>query len=72
MTTDAEYNDGKNICNEIGGAVLTVLGNHHPLTVQALIDCLRQAQGDSHDYDESREKGMAYAIAILSKFTEAD
>jgi len=69
MKTNAEYNDGKNICNEIGGAVLTVLGNHQPLTVQALINCLRQAQGDSHDYGNSREKGMAYAVTILSKFT---
>jgi len=67
-----EYSDGQNLCNEIGGAVLTVLGQQQPFTVQALIDCLRQAQCDAHDYGKSREQGMAMAIAVLAKFTEAE
>ncbi|WP_277753475.1 hypothetical protein [Rosenbergiella epipactidis] len=43
MTTTFQHSAGQNLCNEIGGAVLTVLGNQQPLTVQALIDCMQQA-----------------------------
>ncbi|SEQ59557.1 hypothetical protein SAMN05216522_104150 [Rosenbergiella nectarea] len=35
MTTHFEHSDSQNICNEIGGAVLTVLGKQQPFTVQA-------------------------------------
>ena len=72
MTTSFQYSDGQNLCNEIGGAVLTVLGNQQPFTVQALINCLQQALSDAYDYGESREQGMTQAIAILTKFTETE
>jgi len=72
MTTTFQYSDGQNLCNEIGGAVLTVLGSQQPLTVQALIDCMQQAQRDAYDYGECREQGMALAIAILTKFIESE
>lgn len=64
-----ELDEGKAICNEIGGAVLTILGEKRKFSVQSLIDIMQEAQKDSHDYGREREKGMESAIRILQKFT---
>lgn len=68
MSEKNECVEGKAICNEIGGAVLEVLGHKHEFAVQSLIDVLQEAQQDVHNYGEEREKGMKLAIKILQKF----
>lgn len=68
MSEQNEYAEGKAICNEIGGAVLEVLGRKSEFAVQSLIDVLLEAQRDGHHYDAEREHGMEMAIRILQKF----
>lgn len=68
MSEKNEFAEGKVICNEIGGAVLEVLGQKREFSVKSLINVLQEAQQDGHNYDEDREKGMELAIKILQKF----
>lgn len=68
MAEQNEYAEGKAICNEIGGAVLEVLGRKSEFAVQSLIDVLQEAQSDGHHYDAEREQGMEMAIRVLQKF----
>lgn len=68
MSDKNEFAEGKAICNEIGGAVLEVLGNKREFAVQSLIDFMQNAQHDGNNYGEEREKGMELAIRILQKF----
>lgn len=70
MSEQNEHAEGKAICNEIGGAVLEVLGRKSEFAVQSLIDVLQDAQRDCHHYDAEREReqGMEMAIRILQKF----
>lgn len=62
-----EFAQGKAICNEIGGAVLEVLGQKREFSVQSLIDIMQEAKKDGHDYGLEREQGMELAINILKK-----
>ncbi|EEW5316478.1 hypothetical protein ACGLDV_004283 [Escherichia coli] len=64
MSEKNEFAEGKVICNEIGSAVLEVLGHKRELAVQSLIDVLQEAQQDVY----ARVKGMKLAIKILQKF----
>jgi len=41
MSEQNEHAEGKAICNEIGGAVLEVLGRKSEFAVQSLIDVLK-------------------------------
>lgn len=50
MPDKNEFVEGKAICNEIGGAVLEVLGDKREFAVQSLIDVLQEAQQDGHSY----------------------
>ncbi|WP_278495538.1 hypothetical protein [Pantoea vagans] len=68
MSDKNEFAEGKAICNEIGGAVLEVLGQKREFAVQSVIDILQETQHDGHSYDEEREKGMELALRILKKF----
>lgn len=68
MSDKNEFAEGEAICNEIGGAILEVLGDKREFAVQSLIDVLQDAQHDGHSYGEEREKGMEQAIRILQKF----
>jgi len=68
MSDKNEFAEGKAVCNEIGGAVLEVLGQKREFAVQSLIDILQEIQHDGYSYDEEREKGMELAVRILQKF----
>lgn len=68
MSEKNQLSEGEAICNEIGSAVLEVLGNKREFAVQSLIDVLQEAQQDGQSYGEGREKGMERAIRILQKF----
>jgi len=67
MSNDNYLAESKNLCNEIGGAVLEVLGQKRDFTVQSLIDVLQEAENDNHSYGEEREKAMEMAIKLLQK-----
>lgn len=62
-----EFAQGKVICNEIGGAVLEVLGQKREFSVQSLIDIMQEAKKDGYDYGFEREQGMELAMNILKK-----
>lgn len=68
MFNKNEFAEGQTICNEIGAAVLEVLGDKRGFAVQSLINVLQDAQHDRHSYDEESEKGIGLAIRILQKF----
>lgn len=68
MSEKNQFAEGKAICNEIGNAVLEVLGNQREFAVLSLIDVLQEAQQDGQSYGEGREKDMERAIRILQKF----
>ena len=68
MLHQNEFAEGKAICNEIGGAVLEILGRKQELTVQSLIEVIQEAQQDGQSYGDEREQGMELALRILQKF----
>lgn len=43
MPQQNDFSEAKAICNEIGGAVLEVLGRKRALSVQSLIDIIRRS-----------------------------
>lgn len=44
MPQQNDFSEAKVICNEIGGAVLEVLGRKRALSVQSLIDIIEEAR----------------------------
>lgn len=69
VSNDNDFAAAKNICNQIGGAVLEVLGEQREFTVQSLIDVLKEAGQDGYHDDQEREKAIERAIRLLEKFT---
>lgn len=68
MSQADDFTEAKALCNEIGGAVLELLGDGRELSVQGLISILQGAQNDDHDYGELRDETMIRAIRLLQKF----
>ncbi|WP_294909374.1 hypothetical protein [Tatumella sp. UBA2305] len=68
MSKEDDFTAAKAICNEIGGAVLELLGDGQSLSVEGLVTVMQQAQQDGHSYGEQREEAMLRAIRLLQKF----
>ncbi len=68
MSNDNYLAESKNLCNEIGGAVLEALGQKREFSVQSLIDILQEAENDNLSYGEERKEAMEKAIRLLQKF----
>lgn len=70
MTQQNDFSEAKAICNEIGGAVLEVLGRKRALSVQSLIDIIEEARAGNYIYTVERKQGMERAVYILKKFIQ--
>lgn len=68
MSQQDEFTEGKAICNEIGAAVLTVLGEKREFTIQTLVKVM-QASREIGVGDE-RDRALKLAENILKKFSQ--
>ncbi|EAV3689979.1 hypothetical protein E2W85_23590 [Salmonella enterica] len=70
MPQQNDFSEAKAICNEIGGAVLEVLGRKRALSAQSLIDIIEEARAGNFIYTVERKQGMERAVYILKKFIQ--
>lgn len=68
VTSDEDMAEARAICNEIGGAVLTVLGEKRAFTVESLITTLKRMKASDYDYGKERTQAAERAQFILGKF----
>ncbi|ECZ0253925.1 hypothetical protein F7769_15785 [Salmonella enterica subsp. diarizonae] len=68
MSQKNEFTEAKDICNEIGGAVLEILAQKCELSVQSLIDVIEKGMSGNVTYTSDREQGMKRAVNILKRF----
>ncbi|MEM6052006.1 hypothetical protein AAH450_15690 [Erwinia sp. P7711] len=68
VTTDKDMAEAKAICNEIGGAILTILGEKQAFTLESLITTLKRLKATDYNYGEERTKAAERALFILGTF----
>lgn len=66
MSQQDEFSEGKAICNEIGAAVLTALGEKREFTIQTLVNVMQAARENEVENDRSR--ALKLSEDILKKF----